>query len=193
MRHESYSNEDSELVDRCKRGDQVAFEELVRKYRQTILNLVYHNIGCRNDVEDVVQKIFSKIYFSLSRFNIRRPFFPWMYRIAVNQCHDELRQVRRRRIHTFSELSLEDASSVERLVNRSEISPRSEEYRQELRALLLRMLDHLSNQQRIAIVLRDLEGVSYVKMAEILKCTEQAARLKVFRARTHLKELMERD
>ena len=188
----SYSDDDSKLAGRARKGDQLAFEELVQKYQQTVFNLVYHNIGYCNDVEDVVQKIFSKIYFSLPKFNTRRPFFPWMYRIAVNQCYDELRQARRRRIHTFSELNLEEASSIENLISKNEIPPPSEENRQELYALLHRMLGQLPDQQRIAVVLRDLEGVSYVKMAEILECTEQAARLKVFRGRARLKELMEK-
>jgi len=192
VRKESYPDEDRQLVARCQKGDPLAFEELVQKYQKAVLNLAYHYIGYRNDVEDVAQTIFTKIYFSLPKFDIRRPFFPWLYRIAINQCYDELRRIRRQKVYTFSELSLEDASSIERLVSQNEVSPNSEEDRQELRALLRKMMDELTRQQRLAIVLRDLEGISYAKMADILKCTEQAARLKVFRARARLKVLMEK-
>jgi len=189
---ESYPDEDRKLVTQCQNGDSLAFEELVRKYQQTILNLAYHYIGYRNDVEDVAQKIFTKIYFSLPKFDVRRPFFPWLYRIAINQCYDELRRIRRQKIHTFSELSLEDTNSVEKLISQNDVPPASDEDRQEMHALLHRMLDQLPDQQRLAIVLRDLEAVPYAKMAEVLKCTEQAARLKVFRARARLKTLMEK-
>ena len=192
MWNKSYPEDDRELVDLCRKGDQVAFEELVRRYQQTLFNLVYHNIGYRLDVEDIVQKIFIKIYFSLPKFDIRRPFFPWLYRIAVNQCYDELRRIRRAKIHTFSELSLEENSSIDKLLSQNEIPPLSAEDQQELHALLNKILNQLPDQQRIAIVLRDLENISYAKMAEILKCSEQAARLKVFRARARLKELMEK-
>jgi RNA polymerase sigma-70 factor, ECF subfamily len=186
-----YTDEDYEIVGRCQAGDTLAFEALVRKYQQTIFNLVYHNLGYRNDVEDIAQKIFSKIYFSLPKFDNKRPFFPWLYRISINQCYDELRRARRSRVHTFTDLSLEEADSIEKLVGQNEISPLPED-RKDLHALLYKMLDQLPNKQRNALVLRDLEDIPYNKMAEIMKCTEQAARLKVFRARTRLRELMEK-
>jgi RNA polymerase sigma-70 factor (ECF subfamily) len=184
--------EDRELVNRCRRGDESAFEELVRKYQQTVFNLVYHNIGYRNDVEDIAQKIFTKIFFSLPKFDNKRPFFPWLYRIAINQCYDELRRARRRKVHTFTELNLEETESIEKLINQRELGSEFPEDRQELHALLHRMMEELPDQQKTALVLRDLELVPYDKMAEIMNCTEQAARLKVFRARTRLRDLMEK-
>jgi RNA polymerase sigma-70 factor, ECF subfamily len=189
---EPNSDEDRELVARCQKGDQAAFEALVRKYQQTVLNLAYHYIGYRNDVEDAAQKIFTKVYFSLAKFDIKRPFFPWLYRIATNQCYDELRRIRRQKIHTFSELSIEDAGSLETLISQNEVPQDPGEDRQEMHALLHRVLDQLPDKQRQAIVLRDMEAIPYAKMAEVLKCTEQAARLKVFRARARLKTMMEK-
>ncbi len=192
MDREAHTEEDRGLVDRCKKGDEQAFEQLVRKYQQTVFNLVYHNIGYRADVEDIAQKVFSKIYFSLPKFDNKRPFFPWLYRIAINQCYDELRRARRRKVRSFTELSLEDADAIERLMNQSEATPVVADDSQEMHALLYKMLDQLPEQQRSAIVLRDLEDVPYEKMAEIMGCSEQAARLKVFRARARLRELMEK-
>ncbi len=180
------------MVGRCQKGDSLAFEELVRKYQQTVFNLAYRYLGSRNEVEDVAQKIFTKVYFSLPKFDLRRPFFPWLYRIAINQCYDELRRIRRQKTRTFSELSLEDASSIENLISQNEIPQMTDEGRQEMRALLQKMLNQLPDQQRLAIVLRDLEVIPYARIAEVLKCTEQAARLKVFRARARLKTLMEK-
>ncbi len=192
MWQEPYPDDDRRLVERCQKGDPLAFEELVRKYQQTVFNLAYHYVGYRNEVEDVAQKIFTKIYFSLPKFDLKRPFFPWLYRIAINQCYDELRRIRRQKTHTFTELSLDETSSIEKLLSQNEIPPKPDEDRHELQALLRRMLEHLPEQQRMAIVLRDLEAIPYSKIAEILKCTEQAARLKVFRARTRLKKLVEK-
>lgn len=192
MLQEPYPDDDRRLVERCQKGDPLAFEELVRKYQQTVFNLAYHYVGYRNEVEDVAQKIFIKVYFSLPKFDLKRPFFPWLYRIAINQCYDELRRIRRQKIHTFTELSLEETGSIEYLLRQNEIPPPPAEDRQELPALLRKMLGQLPDQQRMAIVLRDLEVIPYSKIAEILKCSEQAARLKVFRARARLKTLVER-
>ncbi len=192
MGKEPLVEEDRDLVGRCQQGDELAFEELVRKYQQTVCNLVYHNIGYRNDVEDISQKIFAKIFFSLPKFDNKRPFFPWLYRIAINQCYDELRRARRRKVHTFTELNLEETESIEKLISQHEALPEPVEDRRELHALLRKMMDELPDQQRTALILRDLELVPYEKMAEIMSCTEQAARLKVFRARTRLRDLMEK-
>ena len=192
MWNESSPEEDRELVARCREGDSLAFEELVQKYQQPVLNLVYHYIGYRGDIEDVAQKIFIKIYFSLPKFDIRRPFFPWLYRITINQCYDELRHIRRRKTYTFSELNLEDAASIEKILGSSEPVGQSDQNRREMQALLQKVLSQLSDHQRKVIILRDIEGIPYTEMAAILKCTEQAARLKVFRARNRLKKIMEK-
>ena len=123
---------------------------------------------------------------------MRRPFLPWLYRIAINQCYDELRRLRRLKTRTFSELSSEETNSVENLISHKETAPADDENRKEMVALLYRMLDQLPDQQRLAVVLRDIEDTPYSRMAEILQCTEQAARLKVFRARSRLKTLVEK-
>jgi RNA polymerase sigma-70 factor, ECF subfamily len=187
---EPYPDEDRELVARCCSGDPLAFEELVRKHQQMVLNLAYHHLGYQNDIEDVAQKIFTKVYFSLRKFDTRRPFFPWLYRIAVNQCYDELRRLRRQKIRTFSELTYEEANGVENLISQQETAPAADENRKRMVTLLYRMLDQLPDQQRLAVVLRDIEDMPYSQMAEMLHCTEQAARLKVFRARLRLKSLV---
>ena len=146
------------------------------------------------EIHDAIlaQKIFTKIYFSLPKFDIRRPFFPWLYRIAINQCYDELRRIRRTKIRTFSELSSEETNNIENLISQQEVAPATNEDRREMHALLHKVLDQLPAQQRLAVVLRDIEAIPYSKMAEVLKCTEQAARLKVFRARNRLKTLVEK-
>jgi len=183
-------DEDRELVTLCQKGDQHAFEALVRKYQRTVLNLAYHYIGYRNETEDIAQKIFVKICFSLKKFDNRRPFLPWLYRIAINQCYDELRKIRRQRVYTFSELTREETRDIENLISQNPAIQASGEARQDMRALLYRMLNQLPDKQRLSIVLRDLEALSYAEMAKILGCSEQAARLKVFRARAKLKKLI---
>jgi len=183
------SEKDRELVRRCQEGEELAFEELVRKYQQNLFNIVYRHVGDPAEVEDIVQKIFAKVYFSLAKFDNERPFFPWLYRIAINQCYDELRRIRRRKILSFTDLDLRDPHSIEFLVNKAR-QARAKENDQDMHALLYRMLDRLPEKQRRIIVLRDLEQIPYERIAQLLDCTEQAARLKIFRARTRLRNLM---
>ncbi len=192
MGKELYTDEDRRLVARCREGDPDAFEELVRRHQQMVLNLAYHYLGYQNDIEDVTQKVFVKVYFSLAKYDLRRPFLPWLYRIAINQCYDELRRLRRLKVRTFSELTSEESSSVENLISRQDPGTDDPDRRKEMVALLYRMLDQLPDQQRLALVLRDIEDVPYSRMAEMLECSEQAARLKVFRARSRLKSLVEK-
>ena len=192
MPRETVHDDDSGLVERCRSGEDRAFEELVRKYQQPVFNIIYHNTGGRLDVEDIAQRVFTKVYLSLPRFERGRPFFPWLYRIVVNQCYDDLRRAKRRRWRTFSELSLEEGENIERILSQADPGTPAPEERTELHAILLKLLDRLPKQQRLAVVLRDLEDVPYDRMAEIMQCSEQAVRLKVFRARTRLRELMER-
>jgi RNA polymerase sigma-70 factor (ECF subfamily) len=184
------SEEDRDLVRQCQEGDQSAFEKLVLKYQQTLFKIVCHSMGRRTDVEDVAQKILTKIYFSLNAFDNTRSFFPWMYRIAVNQCFDEMRRIRRRRLLTFSELNLEETECIEHLLRKEVPEEPPVENQKELQDLLHKMIERLPEKQRRALILRDLENVPYDKVAEILGCSEQAARLKVFRARTRLRTLV---
>ena len=185
-------DDDGELVERCRKGDESAFEELVRKYQQPVFNVIYHTTGHATDIEDIAQKIFAKIYFSLPKFEKGRPFSPWLYRIAVNQCYDELRRRKRRKWMTFSEMNLDDTEAIDAVVSKPELQPHDSGERTHLHGLLLKLLDHLPRQQRTAVILRDLEDVPYEKVASILQVSEQAARLKVFRGRSRLRALMEK-
>ncbi len=189
---ETSQEDDRKLVERVKAGDETAFEQLVRKYQQNVFSLVHHNLGYRGDVEDVAQKIFVKIYLSLPKFDNRRPFFPWLYRIAVNQCYDELRRIKRHKVHTFTELSLEDSESIEKLVAQNDPGPAPSGDRTQLTALLMKLMDKLPAQQRMAIILRDLEDIPYEKLSQMMDCSEQAVRLKVFRGRNRLRKLIEK-
>jgi RNA polymerase sigma-70 factor (ECF subfamily) len=185
-------DEDRDLVRRCREGDERAFEALVRKHQQTVFHVAYHTIGHRAEVEDLAQKIFTKVYFSLSKYDISRPFLPWLYRIAINQCYDELRHIRRRRVRTFTDLKLDDIDQIEALIGAVESGDTPGESHAELHALMHEAIEHIPRSQRTALVLRELQDVPYEEIARILECSEQAVRLKVMRGRTRLRQLMEK-
>jgi RNA polymerase sigma-70 factor, ECF subfamily len=190
--HEMNCDEDRELIRRCQEGDEPAFETLVRKYQRELFHLVSWNIGNTAEAEDIVQDILCKVYFSLSKFDNNRPFFPWLRRVAVNQCFDELRRIRRRKTLRFTELNDQDARIIERLMSvpQAEPSVPVPAGGEDMRALMQRILDRLPEKQRMAIVLRDFKQVPYEEMADIMRCSKQAVRLKVFRARARLRTLI---
>jgi RNA polymerase sigma-70 factor (ECF subfamily) len=193
--HELNCEEDRDLIKRCQDGDDGAFECLVHKYQRELFHLVSWNVGSAAEAEDLVQEILCKVYYSLGKFDNDRPFYPWLRRVAINQCYDELRRVRRRKILRFTELSEQESRTLERImcVHHTEISaPSDTNDTEELRALMRQILDRLPEKQRMAIVLRDLKQISYEEMAEIMKCSKQAVRLKVFRARARLRTLITR-
>ena len=192
--HELDCEEDRDLICRCQGGDETAFERLVEKYERELLHLVSWNVGSAAEAEDIVQEVLCKVYFSLGKFDNDRPFYPWLRRVAINQCYDELRRVRRRKILRFTELNEQETRALERLMAtpQAESAPSSPTNGEELRSLMQKVLDSLPEKQRIAIVLRDLKQIPYEEMAEILKCSKQAVRLKVFRARARLRTLVTR-
>ena len=192
--HELNCDEDRELVRRCLAGEETAFEKLVGKYQRDLFHLVSWNVGNAAEAEDIVQEVFCKVYFSLDKFDNDRPFYPWLRRVAVNQCYDELRRVRRRRTLRFTELNEQESRTLERLaaLHQPESANPSQNDGEELRVLMQKILDRLPEKQRMAIVLRDLKQVPYEEMAEIMKCSKQAVRLKVFRARARLRTLVTR-
>ncbi len=192
MWHETSNEEDRELITRCKAGDDSAFEDLVRRYERELFHLVSWNVGSAAEAEDIVQDVLSKVYFSLGKFDNDRPFYPWLRRVAINQCYDELRKVRRRKILKFTELNDQDARVLERVMAVPQVEPSlpSATGGEDLRGLIQRVLERLPEKQRMAIVLRDFKQVPYEEMADIMRCSKQAVRLKVFRARARLRTLL---
>lgn len=184
------SLQDQALISRCREGDSLAFEVLMGKYRPQLSSLVCWHAGPAADTEDILQLILCKVYFSLKKFDLNRPFYPWLRRIAVNRCFDERRRLRRRKAFTFAELELEETSIASESRPSSPANPYAEENRKELRTMLGAVLRQLPQEYQEVIVLHHLQQVPYEEIAPILKCTPQAARVKACRARAALRRLL---
>jgi RNA polymerase sigma-70 factor (ECF subfamily) len=184
------SLQDRALISRCREGDPLAFEALIRKYQQQLSSLVCWHAGPAADTEDILQLILCKVYFSLKKFDLNRPFYPWLRRIAVNRCFDERRRLRRRKAFTFAELELEETSIASEPKARSHTNPYAEENRKELDAMLRTVLKQLPQEYQEVLTLHHLQQVPYEEIAPILKCTPQAARVKACRARAALRRLL---
>ncbi len=183
--------QDRALVSRSQNGDQLAFEDLMRKYQHQLLTLVCWHIPPAADREDILQHILCKVYFSLKSFDVNRPFYPWLRRIAVNRCCDEKRRLRRRKTLTFAELKLEEARiESEWADHRSWADPYDADNRKELCDTLRGFIRQLPEEYRDVIVLHHLQQMPYEEIGGILKCSPRAARVKACRARAVLRRLI---
>src|SRR4029077_11025903 len=103
-----------ELIQSCQKGDTAAFEALVRRFERKVFGLIYQVVRSANEVEDIAQEVFTKLFFSLPQFRLEASFEAWLYRITVNQCCDYLRKRKREAQVTESDLSDEEAAFFER-------------------------------------------------------------------------------
>jgi RNA polymerase sigma-70 factor, ECF subfamily len=180
------SLQDRTLISRIKEGDQIAFETLMRKYQTHLSALVHWHAGQTTDEEDLLQLLMCKVYYSLKSFDLNRPFYPWLRRIAVNLCCDEKRRLRRKAL-TFTEL---EHSSIEARHPVHEINFYSSESRQDMSDMLQRVIGMLPERHQEVITLHHMQQMPYEEIGAILKCTPRAVRVKAFRARAALRKLL---
>ncbi len=182
---------DAELVAEALNGDPKAFERLIRRYQSMVFRIVYHYLGRRSEVEDVAQEVFLKVFRSLAQYDVSRPFKAWLSRIAVNSCYDELRKTRTRKEQLFSELAEEEQGQLEACYGKFRRGEELNEAEAErLWRSLERRLQDLSDKDRMAFVLREIEGWEYAAIAASFETTELAVRVRVSRARKLLIEAL---
>ncbi|MDA2923832.1 RNA polymerase sigma factor, partial [Acidobacteria bacterium AH-259-L09] len=180
---------DGQLVRATLEGDPKAFEEIIERYQRLVFNIVYHYLGYRDEVEDLAQEVFLKVFRSLDTFDTERPLKSWISRITANACLDEIRRVRKRRIRLFSDLGRDEEERMEYFFEQfNQCSTLSEEEEQELFELLARSMERLNEKDKLAFVLRELEGLSYPEIARILDTTQLAVRIRVSRSKKKLQQ-----
>ncbi|MCS3902612.1 RNA polymerase sigma-70 factor (ECF subfamily) [Methylohalomonas lacus] len=173
---------DQELVERVQRGDKHAFDLLVTKYQQRIINLVGRFVRNPNDAMDVTQEAFLKAYRALPKFRGDSAFYTWMYRIAVNTAKNYLAVQSRRPLEAdqdYDEIEQIDSSGV----LRDQATPEHMLLRDEIQDTVIRAIEELPEDLRTAITLREIEGLSYEDIAEVMECPIGTVRSRIFRAR----------
>lgn len=173
---------DQELVRRVQAGDQSAFNLLVLKYQHRVLKLVGRFVHDATEAEDVAQEAFLKAYRALSSFRGDSAFYTWLYRIAINTAKNALVSQRRRPVDF--DLDLQDPEQFERQARLKEAdTPEGVLLTEEIREVVERAMEQLPEDLRTAIVLRELEGLSYEEIAEAMDCPVGTVRSRIFRAR----------
>ncbi len=183
--------EERQLVRLAQSGEEAAFEELIRRHQQRVFGLVSGILRRREDVEDVVQQVFLKVFVSLKRFDQRAAFSTWLYKISVNECWDYLRKKKVRPLVYEADLSEEQVSRLDGVVSADQ-PPASSSDRAEARDLLERMMEKLPEQDRELLVLKEVEGFSVQELAEILELNVNTVKVRLFRARARLMDVYKR-
>ena len=172
---------DQELIERAQSGDKSAFNEIVVAYRKRILGTVSRLIGRPEDVEDVTQEVFVRLYYSLDQLRTPQVFEPWLYRLTVNAAYDYLRRARRRGESRMADLGEEqvvvaDASAAN--VRHSEESKKTR-----VREFVDALFRSVSEEDRLLLTLKEVEGLSVKELEAIYNVNENALKVRLFRAR----------
>jgi RNA polymerase sigma-70 factor (ECF subfamily) len=174
---------DAELVARVQQGDKKAFDLLVLKYQRKIMRLLSRMIRDSSEVEDVAQEAFIKAYRALPQFRGDSAFYTWLYRIAINTARNWLASSGRRP-STPNALENEDGETFNETDNLSDIStPESMAASREIAETVNAAIEGLPEELRTAIVLREIEGMSYEDIAQSMGCPIGTVRSRIFRAR----------
>ncbi|PKQ72998.1 RNA polymerase sigma factor RpoE [Aeromonas sobria] len=173
---------DEQLVERVQRGDKAAFNLLVKKYQHKVVNLVAKYVNNPGDVPDVAQEAFIKAYRALPTFRGESAFYTWLYRIAVNTAKNYLTSQGRR--PPSSDVEADDAESYGGGEALQEVAtPENLALTDEIQRTVFAAIEALPEDLRTAITLRELEGLSYEEIAEIMDCPVGTVRSRIFRAR----------
>jgi RNA polymerase sigma-70 factor (ECF subfamily) len=183
------SASDHELLAAIRDGNEAAFQEIVRRYRNPITNFVYRMLDDYERSVELAQETFIRIYTSASRYQANYNFSTYIYRIAANLAISELRQRKRRKlVSLFSPFTNEDGEVLE--VDLPDQAPLQDEslIEAERRQAVARAIASLPEKYRAALVLRDVEGLSYDQIAKALRLSEGTVKSRINRARNLLKE-----
>jgi RNA polymerase sigma-70 factor (ECF subfamily) len=174
---------DQQLVERVQRGDQQAFGLLVAKYQRKLGRLLSRMIRDPAEVEDVTQEAFIKAYRALANFRGDSAFYTWLYRIGINTAKNHL-AAQGRRAPTTTELEVEEAEGFEEAsLLRDMDTPERMLQTQQIARTVNAAMEALPDDLRTAITLREIEGLSYDEIAEVMNCPIGTVRSRIFRAR----------
>lgn len=169
-------DDDFSLIKRFIDGDQTTFNELIKRHREKVRNIIYLTLSNTDSVDDIAQEVFITVYRHLKNFRFESQFTTWLYRITINKCKDHLRRKNIRKIF----LPLREEEQVLTSINEDT----------DIKHIVRSAIAILPDKLRIPIVLKDLEGFSYQEIAETMDCEIGTVKSRIFRAREALKKTL---
>ncbi|MBM4128999.1 MAG: sigma-70 family RNA polymerase sigma factor [Nitrospira sp.] len=173
---------DSELLERFKRGEKEAFTELIIRHQKSIYSLAYRLIGDEREAGDITQKVFVNAFSGISKFQRRSEFKTWLFRITVNLCKNYFRSNPEKREVQIDDLSFSQPETPLTLL-----------LKEEQRERLKLMLDRLPEKQKITLVLRIYQELSYKEIARIVNSAEGTVKANIFHALNRLKSMWQEE
>lgn len=178
------------LLDECRRGNASAFEKLVVLYEKKVYNLAFRMVGNHEDASDIAQEAFLKVYTSLDQFRGESSFSTWLYRVVSNACLDELRHRARHKVVSIdTPVSPEDPSP--RQIPSKDPEPGHGIERAEVSNAVQQGIKELPDDHRIILVLRDIQGLSYEEIAQVLNMPLGTVKSRLNRARLSLRDRLQ--
>lgn len=178
-----------DLIERARSGDSAAFNAVVTAYRKRIFGTIARLIGRPEDVEDVAQDVFLRLYFSLDQLRTPEVFEPWLYRLTVNAAYDYLRRQRRRHESRLSDLSEQQVLMADAAAGHE--ADQDERHRRKICETVHELLQSVSEQDRILLMLKEVEGLSLKELEAIYNVKENALKVRLFRARQRVLKAFE--
>jgi len=181
---------DAELIREAQRGNQAAFEELVRQYDGPVLRLAYHMTRSEQDAQDIYQEAFLKAYRNIGSFRFECSFYTWIYRIVTNLCLDQLRkrQVRKEDSGIVTDSEGETFDMLDQVADvRPGASPEKDLMRRELGNRIAKALERLTPRERMVFEMKHYQGLKLRTIGEILNTTEETAKNTLFRGTQKLR------
>lgn len=174
---------DDILITLFQSGEKGVFRFLVERHRERVRNLIYSIFNDASMVDDIAQDVFIRAYEALPKFRFESSFYTWLYRITVNKSRDEMRKKKMRKF--FSLQAMLDASNAE-LQSKIGVLPEDNSAQE----LVAKGLQQLPERFRIPIILKDIDGMTYEEMAEIMQCEIGTVKSRLSRARTMLRKIL---
>lgn len=172
---------EQELIERARGGDGPAFNQVVLAYRKRILGTISRLIGRPEDVEDVAQEVFVRLYYSLDQLRSPEVFEPWLYRLTVNACYDYLRRAKRRGESRMADLSEQQVMMADSLAGGRQEN--EERQKSDVREFMAALFRHVSAEDRLLLTLKEVEGLSLKELERVYGVNENALKVRLFRAR----------
>ncbi|HXX23914.1 MAG TPA: RNA polymerase sigma factor [Terriglobia bacterium] len=176
------AEESAQLLKRVIAGDSVAFEQIILRYERRVLMTAWRLLGHREDAQDAAQEVFLRLYKYRHHFDQKRALLPWLYRMTVNVCHDVYRKRRQEDALAAGEM---DRASLA-------YDPGGEITRSEQRRIIEAALEALTEKERAAVVLRDIEGLTTKDVAGILGSSETTVRSQISTARVKIRKFVDK-
>lgn len=172
---------DEELIERARAGDAQAFNGIVNAYKRRIAGTLSRLIGRPEDVDDVAQEVFVRLYQSLDQLRTPQVFEPWLQRLTVNAAYDYHRRSRRRKESRMADLSEQQVLMADAGAGANRHSDHRSATR--IRELVHSLLSHISEEDRVLLLMKEVEGLSLKELGAIYNANESALKVRLFRAR----------